>query len=177
MTCVLVLDVWQMSVTQLTLQVRSSSTLRAPFRSQVGKSSRISRRKRCRFARSWFMLRAATASPTHRPRRQLRGKSAFLDSCFCALGMPFDQPQNDAAFFSFGSSTYWPTLRTPDTAIPIGFAGGLGELVALRTCVRRTYRTHLALHPHHTPNSEERGRRTLEPDTQRFRCRYSKGGT
>ena len=43
------------------------------------------------------------------------------------LGAHLSEPHNVAAFFSIGSSTYWPTLRTPDTAIPIGFAVGFGE--------------------------------------------------
>ncbi|SOZ97083.1 protein of unknown function (plasmid) [Cupriavidus taiwanensis] len=53
----------------------------------------------------------------------------------------------------------------------------MGELVALRTCVKRTLRTHLALYPLYTPSSYQRGKRTLEPDTPRFRCRYLTGGT
>lgn len=86
------------------------------------------------------------------------------------------KPQNDAAFFCFGSSRYWPTLRTPDTAIPIGFAVGFPGLVALRTCVKRTHRTHDPPSPH-TPDSKLRGRRALVPDTPRYRCRYLRGGT
>lgn len=43
------------------------------------------------------------------------------------IGAHLSEPHNVAVFFSIGSSTYWTTLSTPYTAIPIGFAVGFGE--------------------------------------------------